>query len=81
MQNSSTRIHVIYVDSLIRQVWGEYGYANHKLVRSLIKSLRRKIGYDARAPDYILNVRGVGYRMPRPADHKAASQVPAAPSE
>ena len=63
-------------DALIHQVWGEYGYANHKLVRSLIKSLRRKIGDDARAPDYILNVRGVGYRMARPDDHKAVSQVP-----
>ena len=68
-------------DALILQVLGEYGYANHKLVRSLIKTLRRKLGDDARAPDYILNVRGVGYRMPRPADHKEASQVSVVPSE
>lgn len=53
---------------LIRQDYGAYGYANHKLVRSLIKSLRRKIGDDARAPNYIFNVRGVGYRMARSAD-------------
>ena len=52
-------------DAVIRQVWGEYGYANNKLVRSLVKSVRRKIGDDARAPDYILNERGVGYRMAR----------------
>ena len=57
-------------DALIRQVWGAHGYANHKLVRSLIKTLRRKIGDDARAPDYIFNVRGVGYRMARPGDVK-----------
>ncbi len=61
-------------DALIRQIWGEYGYANHKLVRSLIKTLRRKLGDDARAPDYILNVRGVGYRMPQPANHRAGTQ-------
>lgn len=68
-------------DALIRQVWGKYGNANHKLVRNLIKTLRRKLGDDARAPDYIPNVRGVGYRMPRPANHKASSQVPVVPSE
>ncbi len=66
-------------DALIRQVWGEYGYANHKLVRSLIKSLRRKIGDDARAPDYIFNVRGVGYRMVGPSEPKVASQESGAP--
>ena len=66
---------VVTFDVLIRQVWGEYGYANHKLVRSLIKSLRRKIGDDARAPDYIYNVRGVGYRMDRTTDPKVESQA------
>lgn len=68
-------------DALIRQVWGEYGFANHKLVRSLIKSLRRKIGDDARAPDYIFNVRGVGYRMDRPADPRVESQASDIPSD
>lgn len=68
-------------DALIRQVWGAYGYANHKLARSLIKSLRRKIGDDARAPDYIFNVRGVGYRMARPVDYKAASQASGIPTD
>ncbi len=62
-------------DALIRQVWGVYGYANHKLVRSLVKSLRRKIGDDARAPDYIFNVRGIGYRMARPAELEVESQT------
>ncbi len=62
-------------DALIRQVWGAHGYANHKLVRSLIKTLRRKIGDDARAPDYIFNVRGVGYRMARPDRRKAVSKT------
>ena len=55
-------------DVLIRQVWGTHGYANKKLVRSLIKTLRHKIEDDARAPDYIFNVRGVGYRMARPTN-------------
>ena len=62
-------------DVLIRQVWGPYGLANHKLVRSLVKTLRRKIGDDARAPDYIFNVRGVGYRMARPDERKTVSKT------
>ncbi len=61
-------------DALIRQVWGAHGYANHKLVRSFIKTLRRKIGDDARAPDYIFNVRGVGYRMAHPGARNTAPQ-------
>lgn len=80
-KKSSTRIRVVDVAPLILQVWGAYGYANHKLVRSLIKSLRRKIGDDARAPDYIFNVRGVGYRMARPDERKAASQEAEVPSD
>ncbi len=61
-------------DALIRQVWGARGYANHKLVRSLIKTLRRKLGDGAQVPNYIFNVRGVGYRMPRPDNLKTISQ-------
>ena len=30
------------------------------------KKLRAKIGEDAASPTWIFNVRGVGYRMPRP---------------
>ena len=63
-------------DALIRQLWGPYGLANHKLVRSLIKTLRRKIGDDASDPDYIFNVRGVGYRMARPEERKTAPGEP-----
>jgi DNA-binding response OmpR family regulator len=32
----------------------------------MVKSLRRKLGDDAAQPAYVLNERGVGYRMPRP---------------
>ena len=59
---------VMNFESLIRQVWGGRGYANKKLVRTLIKALRRKLGDDARAPTFIFNVHGVGYRMPRPGE-------------
>ncbi|MCY4382363.1 MAG: helix-turn-helix domain-containing protein [Nitrospinae bacterium] len=35
-------------------------------VRTFVKQLRRKLGDDSARPTYILNVRGVGYRMERP---------------
>ena len=54
-------------NSLLRQVWSrrqDYGYP--KLVHAVVKRLRRKLGDDAARPAYILNARGVGYRMPIP---------------
>ena len=55
-------------ESLLRQAWR--GRARNtedpKLVRAMVKSLRRKLGDDAAHPAYVLNERGVGYRMPRP---------------
>ena len=56
---------VLNFETLIRQVWGGRGYANQKLVRTLVRLLRRKLGDDARAPTYIFNAHGVGYRMGR----------------
>ena len=57
-------------DSLLRQAWGkrERGSAAPKLVRAIIKGLRSKLGDDAAKPAYVRNVRGVGYRMPGPAE-------------
>ena len=54
-------------DSLLRQVWR--GRANDpKLVRTVVKNLRRKLGDDAASPVYVVTERGVGYRMGRPGD-------------
>ena len=53
--------------SLLRQVSGKGDdSAGKAALRTLIKSLRRKLTDDATDPAYILNERGVGYRMPRP---------------
>ena len=35
-------------------------------MRAFVKQLRQKLGDDAANPAWIFNVRGVGYRMPRP---------------
>ena len=53
---------------LLRQVWGGRNTGGPKRVRAYVKRLRRKLGDDAADPAYIVNERGVGYRMPRPAD-------------
>ena len=53
--------------SLLNQVWSKYqGHANPKLVHAIVQTLRRKLGEDGSRVAYILNERGVGYRMPAP---------------
>ena len=53
--------------SLVGQVSGKNCNHDAKVaLRSLVKNLRRKLGDDADNPAYILNERGVGYRMPDP---------------
>ena len=59
---------VLTYDSLLRQVWSRQASADSRPVRSCVKRLRRKLGDSADEPAYILNERGVGYRMPLPDD-------------
>ncbi|MCY3817369.1 MAG: response regulator transcription factor [Gammaproteobacteria bacterium] len=53
-------------DALIRQMWQEPGAGDPDRVRTFVKQLRRKLGDDPARPRYILNERGVGYRMAAP---------------
>ena len=59
---------VVTYETLVRRVWNNRAAGNADLVRNVIKKLRAKIGEDAENPIWIHNVRGVGYRMPRPDD-------------
>ncbi len=52
-------------DSLLRQVWSGKDTGDSQSVRAYVKRLRRKLGDDAANPEYIFNVRQVGYRMPK----------------
>ena len=65
---SSHAGRVVTYESLLRQAWSKRARSTEdpKLVRAMVKSLRRKLGDDAANPVYVLNERGVGYRMPRP---------------
>jgi len=53
-------------EALIRQMWREPGAGDADRVRTFVKQLRRKLGDDPARPRYILNERGVGYRMAEP---------------
>ena len=53
-------------DSLLRRVWRARDGGDPRVVRAFVKRLRKKLGDDADNPDYIVNERGVGYRMPQP---------------
>ena len=54
-------------EDLLRQVWAGRGHGkvNPKIVRAYVKRLRHRLGDDAARPAWIVNERGVGYRMPR----------------
>ena len=56
-------------ETLLRRVWAKPERADANLVRNFVRNLRRKLGYSAASPAYLLNERGVGYRMAKPPDH------------
>ena len=64
---------VVTYPELATQVWDEAGDAdsgtgNTRRLRAFVKQLRRKLGDDSAEPRYVVNHRGVGYRMPRPEE-------------
>jgi len=50
-------------DMLLDRVWGDSSYRDPRTVDVHIRHLREKIERDAKSPEYIFTVRGVGYRM------------------
>jgi DNA-binding response OmpR family regulator len=48
---------------LVQEVWGAYRQDDTALVRRYILMLRRKLEADPSNPNYILTVRGFGYRL------------------
>ena len=55
-------------ESLIRRLWNGPDAGDPDRVRTFIKQLRRKLGDDPARPAWILNERGVGYRVPKPEE-------------
>ena len=53
-------------ETLLDRIWAGRSNGDTKVVRAFVKQLHQKLGDDAANPAWIFNVRGVGYRMPRP---------------
>jgi len=57
-------------DRLTGHVWGNRGVGDRQLLKQLVHRLRQKIEADPSAPEHLLTVAGVGYRLGAPAaDH------------
>ncbi len=63
---SSRPGRVLSQDELLRRIWGEEYTGDIQLLRAFVKTLRQKLGDNARRPTYIFTEHGVGYRMPKP---------------
>jgi two-component system, OmpR family, response regulator len=50
-------------DMLLERVWGDSSYRDPRTVDVHIRHLREKIEQDPKNPEYLLTVRGVGYRF------------------
>ena len=62
-------------DQLFQRIWRQHGLdGNSSLLRTLMRTLRQKLGDDARNPAYLFTVSGVGYRLANPGP--AARTVP-----
>ena len=57
---------VLSQDELLRRIWGEEYTGDIQLLRAFVKTLRQKLGDNARRPTYIFTEHGIGYRMPKP---------------
>ena len=56
---------VLTYEHLLERVWGEKSYGDVRPMRTVVSTLRRKLGDDADNPTYIFTEPRVGYRMPK----------------
>ncbi|MGI8411322.1 MAG: response regulator [Solirubrobacteraceae bacterium] len=50
-------------DMLLARIWGDAAYRDPRTIDVHIRHLREKIELDAKDPEYLFTVRGVGYRF------------------
>jgi DNA-binding response OmpR family regulator len=50
-------------DMLLDRIWGDSAYRDQRTIDVHIRHLREKLEQDPRVPEYLLTVRGVGYRF------------------
>jgi DNA-binding response OmpR family regulator len=57
------RGRILTREQLISEAWGPNTFVSDRVVDNHIGSLRKKLGPDAADPQYLRNVRGLGYRL------------------
>jgi DNA-binding response OmpR family regulator len=50
-------------EALLDRIWGDSAYRDPRTIDVHIRHLREKLERDAKTPEYIFTVRGVGYRF------------------
>jgi DNA-binding response OmpR family regulator len=55
-------------ENLLTRIWGDAAYRDPRTIDVHIRHLREKLELDAKHPEYLFTVRGVGYRF-RDAEH------------
>jgi DNA-binding response OmpR family regulator len=48
---------------LLARIWGDSAYRDPRTIDVHIRHLREKLERDPKDPEYLLTVRGVGYRL------------------
>jgi DNA-binding response OmpR family regulator len=54
---------VLSRETLLEHVWGDSDYRDPRTIDVNIRHLREKVERESRSPEYLLTVRGVGYRF------------------
>ncbi len=60
---AESRGRVFTRDMLLTRIWGDSAYRDPRTIDVHIRHLREKIERDAKDPEYLYTVRGVGYRF------------------
>ena len=63
-------------EQLLQRVWRSEGLGDLRPMRTVVSSLRRKLGDDADNPTYIFTEPRIGYRMARPKERGRAQDNP-----
>jgi len=50
-------------ETLLGRIWGPYALDNRDYLKVYIRKLREKIEIDPAKPEYIITVRGMGYKL------------------
>ncbi len=64
----------VHFKALVRAIWKDGSKAHSGHVRTYVMRLRRKLSASSAEPDYIMNVRGFGYKLAKPSDVEGSEE-------